>query len=297
MNNNNNNDPAEGPGNGHTVTRILQVLTLIPCWALLAAVIDSYNSADADTPGEIQFLFVIAILATVWSFCILITYLRAKNTALWMTFFDVVALALFIAAVVVLSDIANNECNVVGGITVINNPDDNIVYYPADYRNPGTRRWLLKRQGVIVDPDLVRTDGEYTYRQHCGEIKGAWGLAIANIILFFISAILTVVIYKNAQTPIVREKIIIDPPMQQTMPPPMMQQPPPMMQQPPPVYGDPFAGGAAPPPRRHSRKHSKSHRDGRSRSHRSDRGGSTYYEGSRQGSRRGSRSEYDDRRY
>jgi len=236
----------DGNGTAHIILRIAQILTLIPAWAVLAVVISHYSRNDTQTPGAIQFLFVVAILASVWAFCVLITFIRARNTALWMTFFDVVAMALLIAAVVVLSNIANVECVVVRLDQVSVNPD-----------------------GTWWDARRLQIDGTYTYLQHCAEVKAAWGLAIANIIFFFITAILTAAIYlQNRRPPVVRERII-------EKPSPVYAQPSPL---PPPSPVHYYES-----PRRHSRGH-RSHRSHSLQgSHRSHHRGS-YYEGSRRGS-------------
>ena len=256
------NNSNDGMGIVHTATRVLQVLTLIPAWALLAAVIAHYDRNDALTPGSIHFLFIVTLLASVWSFCILITYLRAKNTALWMTFFDVVAMTLLIAAVVVLGDIANIQCIV---NQVITPTPDTVNSYTQNYIPDD--KWWNTRLARFIKRQIIQDSDQYTYRQHCGEIKAAWGLAIANIFLFFISAILTVVIYGQNQQPFVRKKIIIEPP---------LVHPAPSVAAPPPVFQNPYYG----PPRRHSRDHSHhSHRSYRNRSH-----GGSYYKGSRRGS-------------
>lgn len=257
--NNNNND---GNGNAHSILRVIQVLTLIPAWAILASVISDYNSNNSQTPGSIQFLFVVAILASVWAFCILITFLRAKNTALWMTFFDVVAMALLIASVIVLSDIANVQC--VAVVNQVITPQDvnnsgNTNYYPTDL-DPG-QKWWNSRLAKRATNDIP------VYRSHCSQIKAAWGLAIANIILFFITAILTALIYRQNQqpsSPVIREKFIVEQPLA-----------PQPVAAPPPVFQDPYYG----PPRRHSRDH-RSHRSHRSHSHRS-RNGESHYDGRR----------------
>jgi len=273
----NNNNNQDGNGNAHTGVRVLQILTLIPAWAILAAVMADYGHTDAKTPGEIQFLFVVTLLASIWSFCILITYLRAKNTALWMTFFDVVAMALLIASVIVISNIANVECVAVevDRVTTDTPPTTNSDY---DNWNPDVKWWNTKR---LVK--RIEDDGVYTYRQHCGNIKAAWGLAIANIVLFLITAILTAVIYKgnkDSERPVMREKIIVEhspPPVMHTTHPSVV--PPP----PPPVFQDPYYG----PPRRHSKGH-RSHRSHRSshgsHSRRSSYPNGSYYEGSRRNS-------------
>ncbi|RPB18816.1 hypothetical protein L211DRAFT_843263 [Terfezia boudieri ATCC MYA-4762] len=243
----------DATGITHIIFRIIQILTLIPAWAVLAAVIEHYNRNNAKTPGAILFLFVVAILASVWAFCVLVTFLRAHNTALWMTFFDVVAMALLIAAVVVvMTNFVNVAC-----IDEVTTPE-----------------YQSSRYYTAADEDWWNRQFPSTYRDHCGKVKAAWGLAIANIIFFFITAFLTAIIYiQNQPLAVVREEVVIEQPSHRpvysqpsTAPPP----PPP-----PPVFQDPYYG----PPRRHSRGN-QSHR---SHSHRSRHGGS-YYEGSRRSS-------------
>lgn len=240
-----------GASTTHTIFRIAQILTLIPAWAILAAVIDHYNRNNVKTPSAILFLFVVALLASVWSFCALATFLRARNTALWMTFLDVVAMVLLIAAVVMLmSNFANVGC-IAWRVEVI-----------PSQSAPDEKWWPWDTQRLL------------TYRKYCGEIKAAWGLAIANIIFFFITAFLTAVIYRQNQLPpVVREEIVVEhsPRLGYSHSP---------VAPPPPVFHEPYYG----PPRRHSRGH-RSHRSQshRSHSHRSRNGGS-YHEGSRRGS-------------
>ncbi|KAF8453455.1 hypothetical protein BGX38DRAFT_1177074 [Terfezia claveryi] len=238
----------------HTIFRIIQILTLIPAWAILAAVIANYNDINAKTPGAILFLFVVAILASVWAFCVLVTFLRAHNTALWMTFFDVVAMALLIAAVVVVMNNFHNVGCIDDGEVVIT-PQ----YYPT-----------------AADEDWWNAQIPSRYRDHCGKVKAAWGLAIANIIFFFITAFLTAIIYIQNQPPlVVREEVVVEQPSLRPVYSQPSTAPPPPPPPPPPVFQEPYYG----PPRRHSRGN-QSHR---SHSHRSRHGGS-YYEGSRRSS-------------
>ncbi|KAF8425250.1 hypothetical protein EV426DRAFT_64182 [Tirmania nivea] len=245
----------------HNIFRIVQILTLIPIWALLAVVIGHYNRNNARIPGPIQFLFIVAILASVWSFCVLVTFLRARNTALWMTFLDLVTMALLIAAVVVLSNIANVYCDAEGVSQIIIPQDISSKYYPS-----GDERWWS-------------TEGIYTYRQHCGQIKAAWGLAIANIIFFLMTAILTALIYlQNRQRPVVREKVVVE------QPSPLPVNSPPPIAPPSPVHQEPYYDS----PRRHSSNHqSRRSHSHRSHSHRSSRRShhrGSHYEGRRNSS-------------
>ncbi|PWW80097.1 hypothetical protein C7212DRAFT_305742 [Tuber magnatum] len=162
----------------HTVFRIIQVLTLIPCWAILAALIDVYNKNGSAPPSGILCLFITALLASIWSFCVLITSMRARNTALWMTFFDICFMAALIAGVALLSNIANAECVVAPVATVIYTTDGQKVWQSGGNKN-GT------------------DDGIWHNDDNCSLVKAAWGLGVTNIILFFITAILAAVVYRR----------------------------------------------------------------------------------------------------
>ncbi|CUS08247.1 unnamed protein product [Tuber aestivum] len=164
----------------HTVFRVIQVLTLIPCWAILAALIDVYNKNGSAPPSGILCLFIVALLASIWSFCVLITAMRARNTALWMSFFDICFMAALIAGVVLLSNIANAECVVAHVVSVI-------------YTTDGRKVWQSEGNSDGSDDD----DGIWQNNDNCSLVKAAWGLGITNIILFFITAILAAVVYKR----------------------------------------------------------------------------------------------------
>ena len=294
-----------GASSLHGLLRVIQVLMLIPAWALLAAIVDHYNRKDTKTPGAITFLFVVALLASVWAFCVLITTVRARNTALWMSFFDIVAMALLIAAVVVLSDIANADCVAVTWSSSVDSGSISGGSSAAtDYSQE--EKWWNTR---VLRRDDLNVSGAFTYRQHCVEVKTAWGLAIANIILFFFTALLAAAIYFENNDSLLlpvttREKAIIhdDHAAAAGVPPPG---PGPGhyhhehrhrrhsgVAVPPPVFTEPYYG--PPPAAASARRHSRSHRSGshRSDSHRSGTGSyshrsrhGSYYDG---GSRRGS---------
>jgi len=176
-------DQAES---AHSVFRVVQILTLIPCWAILAALINVYNKNGVVPPSGIVCLFVVALLASVWSFCVLITAMRARNTALWMSFFDICFMAALIAGVVLLSNIANSECVFARVASVI-------------YTTDGQKVWQSGGNSG---------DGIWHNDDNCSLAKAAWGLGITNIILFFITAILAAVVYKqNEEEDNVVEKV------------------------------------------------------------------------------------------
>jgi len=164
----------EGIGQAHSIIRAVEVLTLIPAWSLTAAIISWYNSHGANTPGGVLCLFIVTLLSSVWAFCILIVVTRARNTALWIAFWDMVAMGILIAGVATTSNIANFECNAVS---------QNTIFVTSD--------------GQRLTAENNNNKNFWDNPNNCNLIKAAWGLAIANIILFFISAILAVVIYRQ----------------------------------------------------------------------------------------------------
>ncbi|KAI5803580.1 hypothetical protein DFH27DRAFT_460900, partial [Peziza echinospora] len=194
----------------HNVLRVIQVLTLLPAWALLASLISDYNSThNTDSaPGKIQFLFVVCLLASIWAFCILIAVIRAGNTALWITALDILGAALLIASVVVASDIANRgECVTGGGVVNMGGSGTTKYYYDENgvwraYPNDGTGDTTVNlRDGGW----WIQGDGR------CSKLKAAWGLAIANIVLFFITAILAAVVSREKNVLVARrEKVYIE---------------------------------------------------------------------------------------
>jgi len=186
----------EGAAQAHMIFRVLQVLTLIPAWALMAAVVDWYNSHTVGAPGMILLLFVGCLLASVWAFCIMIAVQRAGNTALWIAFWDFVAMGVLIGAVAATNNIANYQC------TNMSRSPQTIYITPDGQR-------ITAGGDPIEDGD--KTDDIWESPDYCGLIKGAWGLAIANIVMFFITGILAIVIYRqNEDAKKQRETVIIE---------------------------------------------------------------------------------------
>lgn len=203
----------EGASITHTVFRVLQVLTLITAWSLMAAIVSWYNENTVKQPGGVLALFIILILSSVWAFCILIATARARNTALWITFWDIVAsmfchlnflpysptmltstVIALIVGVATTANIANYQCN-----AVKSNQQQTI--YIVDGRQVSSNS---VQQGDNDDDDI------WDQSDYCNLLKAAWGLAIANIIMFFITAILAAVIYKQNQRPREETTIYVD---------------------------------------------------------------------------------------
>ncbi|KAH0610650.1 uncharacterized protein H6S33_012177 [Morchella sextelata] len=182
---------STGTSTALTIVRVFQILTLIACWGILAALVNVYNSRGTVAPAGVLTLFIVALLASIWAFCVVLTQARARNTAYWMTAGDVILLAALIAGVVLISKITSSRCNA---------PQQQVVY-------------ATSADGTKVYPTTVSSanNSDPVWSGHnCDLAKAAMGLGIANIILFFISAILAaVVVVQNKQEDeeLVREKI------------------------------------------------------------------------------------------
>lgn len=91
--------------------RIFQIITLIPCLGMLAYFVDQYNSQNALTPRSILILFIVSVLAAVWAIGTLFLYARAKHSAKFVAFIDLLFVGAFIGAVYELRGIADADCS------------------------------------------------------------------------------------------------------------------------------------------------------------------------------------------
>ena len=139
-------------------------------------------------------LFLATLLASVWAFCILIAVLRARNTALWMTFWDLVVLGGLIAGVASTANTANYACNAVAvnsaPLTVFFTAGGDPFTSPSAASPPSN--------GTVTTATTIMPQF-WADPNNCNLIKGAWGLAVANIVMFFITAMLAIVVYRSFQ--------------------------------------------------------------------------------------------------
>lgn len=91
--------------------RILQILTLIPTMGMLAYFVDRYNSANALTPTSQLVLFIVATIALAWAIGTLFLYARARHSASFVAFVDLLFVGAFIGAVYLLRGITNADCS------------------------------------------------------------------------------------------------------------------------------------------------------------------------------------------
>lgn len=130
--------------------RILEIITLIPIWGILAFFVDQYTKTSSNTPESILCLFIVAILATAWALFTISTFSGQRLTELWIAIIDLCFFGVLIAGVVLLAPLAQNT-NCVQSV------------------------W---GKGYI----------NVTWKKECMMFKAAWALGIMDIIMFFFTA-------------------------------------------------------------------------------------------------------------
>lgn len=89
----------------------MQIITLIPTLGMLAWFVDWYNSRSLLTPTSILVLFIVSVLGAVWTVGTLFLYARAKHSATFVAFIDLLFIGAFIGAVYALRGIGDADCS------------------------------------------------------------------------------------------------------------------------------------------------------------------------------------------
>ncbi|KAF3914968.1 hypothetical protein ABW20_dc0110378 [Dactylellina cionopaga] len=144
-------DPTS-PGPGYIFFRLVNIVTLIACFACLAQVMTDFSNSGVGTPEAVTYMFAVGIIGTVWGILILVTFIRANNVSYTIAFFDFVGMILCIVGVALLTKPAIDEC-------------------------------AAAKVGGNVNNEITRTGN---VGQVCGLLRAGWGLALANILFFFL---------------------------------------------------------------------------------------------------------------
>jgi hypothetical protein len=147
--------------------RLVQIVTLIPIWGMLAYFVHQYVKNNQDPPTEILVLFIVSIIATAWALITMIQSRRFGAATLLTAIVDMLIFGAFIAGVYFLRGVRHADC--VG--------------------------WLRNDQSWGI-----------RWSKHCTMYKAAWALGIINTVLFFITSLLAAHIYRRGGDRVVREK-------------------------------------------------------------------------------------------
>jgi len=91
--------------------RLMEIITLIPVVGMLSYFVHAYTVSNSLTPTSILVLFIVAVLAAVWAIGTLFLYARAKHSAKFVAFVDLLFIGAFIGGVYCLRGISNQSCS------------------------------------------------------------------------------------------------------------------------------------------------------------------------------------------
>jgi hypothetical protein len=149
---------------------------------MLSYFVNIYNTEDRLTPTSILVLFIVTVLATVWSIFTLFTYHRSRYNSHFVAFIDLCFVGAFIAGVYYLRGIANDTC------TSINSES-----YTLTFGIFGQAE--INAFGVSID-------------KTCAMLKACWAFGIMNCIFFFITSLLAALV--GGRAPPVTKEVIVE---------------------------------------------------------------------------------------
>ncbi|KAK5123392.1 hypothetical protein LTR85_002824 [Meristemomyces frigidus] len=142
--------------------RIFEILVTIPIMGMLAWFVHQYVKSNLLTPSYILVLFIVSVIALAWAIFTTIDYLRARHDALFVALFDLGLVGALIAG----------------------------VYY---LRGPGTANCTNASAGTT-------SGGVYfsiNTNRDCAMLKASFALGIIDIIAFFITFLLALLVHRN----------------------------------------------------------------------------------------------------
>jgi hypothetical protein len=143
-------------------TRLFEIVTLIPIIGMLSYFVHGYVVSNELTPTYILVLFIASVLGAAWCIATVITYYRARHSALFVALVDLCFVGTFIAGVYLLRGISKANCAnfTSGGFYFSLGP---FGYYGKQSNSP----WSLN------------------VNKTCAMLKACFALGIIDTILFF----------------------------------------------------------------------------------------------------------------
>ncbi|KAF2273690.1 uncharacterized protein EI97DRAFT_423888 [Westerdykella ornata] len=157
--------------------RILQIITLIPTLGMLAYFVDFYTTRNLLTPRDILILFIVSVLGAAWTLGTLFLYARARHSAAFVAFVDLLFVGAFIGAVYELRGIADADCS----------------HFERDTYSVSLGDWF----GISGQYPRLVTNKE------CAMLKASLAFGIMNCIFFFLTFLLALSIkskYEKRET-------------------------------------------------------------------------------------------------
>jgi hypothetical protein len=145
-----------------TFFRLVQILSLIPAFSLLTHFINLYDHEL--TPTEILTLFIVTILAAAWALISLVVYRSMHWTPPYVWLVDVLFIGALMAGVILIDPyVSRGDCI---DWTSGEGDEEEFEYYSK-----------ITHGSIVLD-------------RQCMMMKAAWGMSIANTVIFAVSAVL-----------------------------------------------------------------------------------------------------------
>lgn len=145
--------------------RILEIITLLPTMGMLAFFVNIYASVNALTPTYILCLFIVSLLALLWTIATLFTYHRSAANAHFVAVVDLFFLGALIAAVHALRGIASQNCTSI----------KSSASYSISF-------------GIVGKATLNRL--KFKANRQCALLKASFAFGIMNCIFFAITSVI-----------------------------------------------------------------------------------------------------------
>lgn len=150
--------------------RVFQIITLIPIVGMLSYFVHGYTELNSLTPNHTLVLFIVSVLALAWTVGTLFLYSRARHSAKFVAFVDLLFIGALIAGVYYMRGIAKANC---------------------------TR---FERSGFFLDLGVFAIQGNgYSADtdKNCAMYKASWAFAIMNILFFALTFFFALLVHRN----------------------------------------------------------------------------------------------------
>lgn len=168
-----------------TLTRLLQILLLLPMVGMLGWFINPYVQSGSSEPTWLLFMFVISILAAAWCLITLFQFHASYIHSMVVLLIDVAFFACFIAGVVLMDFVKHWNCvsaNVPVGVQL------------GDHSWSGGNSWSAN------------------VKKSCTMLKVTWVFGIIEILLFFLTAVFAWGLHRrsfdHAGAPVYKERTV-----------------------------------------------------------------------------------------
>ncbi|MCJ1311094.1 hypothetical protein MMC25_004764 [Agyrium rufum] len=168
--------------------RFLELITLIPIIGMLAYFVNGYVKQNQLTPDYILVLFIVSTLAGAWALATVLRMGSTRRSALFVAFIDLCFVGALIGGVYELRGIAKANCtNVSGGLSSsggVSSSGSTVTLSPL----------TINYQPFSVSANKT-----------CALLKASFALGIIDIIFFFITFLLALLLHRHERGVVVEK--------------------------------------------------------------------------------------------